>query len=85
MIRSAVRRVVRDDRCSAPDQAFENLGLGVRDSLFGTQVLDVRRRDRRDESDVRPYLRGQRPDLAGVVHAHFKHRIIDVAGHARET
>src|SRR5918993_2844040 len=77
----AVRRVVRHDRNAARLQAFEDFALGVRDRLFGAEVLDMRRRNRGDEREMRTDHARQRGDLAFVVHAHFEHREVRLAGH----
>ena len=53
----AVRRVVGDDRDAVGLEPFENLRLGIGDRLFRAEVLDVRRRDRGDQRDVRADLR----------------------------
>ena len=80
----AVRAIVGDDCDPVRLEALENLGLGVGDRFFRTEVFDVRGRDGGDQRDVRPDLPGQRGDLAVVAHAHLEHRELGVARHAGE-
>ncbi len=44
----------------------------------------MRRRDRRDHGHLRADLRGQRGDLAGMVHAHLENAVAAARRHARE-
>ena len=50
-------------------EAVEDLGLRVGDGFDDAEVFEMHRRDRGDHRDMRPHHRGQRRDLAGMVHA----------------
>src|SRR5260221_993064 len=80
----AIRRVVGDDRDAGGLEPLEDFRFGIGNHLFRAEILDVRRSDRGNQRDVRAYLRRQRADLAGIVHADFEHGILDVARHPRE-
>jgi hypothetical protein len=79
-----MRRVVGDDGNAVELKAFEDFGLGVGNRFLGAEVFDVRRRDGRNERDMRANLPGERRDLSLVVHAHFEHRIVGLTRHPRE-
>jgi hypothetical protein len=81
---AALGRVLRNDRDAVGFEAFKDLGLGIGDRLERTQMLDVRRRDRRDQRDMGTNEASQRGDLARMVHAHFENGIFAIARHAGE-
>ena len=79
-----LRRVAVEDRRAARLDAGEDLRLGVGDRLDRAEMLDMHRRDRGDERDMRAHEADERRDLAGVVHADLEHAEGRVGRQARE-
>ena len=79
-----LRRVAIEHGDAAGLEPGEDLGLGVGDSFERAEMLDVHRRDRRHQRDMRPRHGDQRRDLAGVVHADLDHCEGGAGGQARQ-
>ena len=79
-----MRVVAVDDRRPARLDALKNFRLGVGDGLDRGEKFEMHRLDGGDDRDMRPNEPGQRRNLAGVVHAHFEHRVARAFGAARQ-
>ena len=79
-----VRIVGIEDRDAAGHEARKNLGLGVGDGLDRVEEFEMHRRDGGDDRDMRSRQRGQRQNLARVVHADLDDAEVRLARHPRQ-
>jgi len=68
--------VAVDDGGAVRRHAEEYFGLGFGNVGERTEKLEMHRRNRGDDRDMRPNQASERRDFARVIHSHFQHRIL---------
>ena len=79
-----LRDIAIDDCRAARLDAEKDFRLGVGDLGQRAEVLQMHRRDRGDDRDMRADQPRQRLDLAFVIHAHFEHGVTCACGASGE-
>jgi len=74
--------IVGRDQCrAARQQAFKDLRLGVGNGLATAEEFQMRGRDGGDQRHMRFDKADQVPQLAEMIHPHFKNAVLTVARH----